>query len=149
MYEIYCLNMSVWNHKVCLFTSPEKTLACQLHSTGPVTEVAWYWAHVSYSVVNGVSSELCYSLAAKHTDCPLCVHNKFKTIFTYGIHMTSGANGKKYKTWHHTDWWNFKLYSTHECLPGWLSDRSRSFIAYRQRRGFLQQSYQRNRKYKM
>lgn len=80
MYEIYCLNISVWNHKVCLFTSPEKTLACQLHSAGPVTEVAWYWTHVSYSVVNGVSSELCYSLAAKHTDCPLCVHNKCKTI---------------------------------------------------------------------
>lgn len=83
MYEIYCLNISVWKHKVCLFISPEKTPARPLHSTGPVTEVAWYGMHVSYSVVNGVSSELCYSLPAKHTDCPLCVHNKCKTI----LHM--------------------------------------------------------------
>lgn len=83
MYEIYCLNVSVCNRKVCLLTSLEKTLACQLHSTGPVTEVACCWVHVSYSVVNGVSSELCYSLPAKHTDCPFCVHNKCKTI----LHM--------------------------------------------------------------
>lgn len=96
MHELCCLNMSVWKRKVRLSTSPEKTLACQPHSAGPVTEVAWYWAHVSYSVVNGVSSELFYSLAAKHTDCPLCVHNKCKTILRM-VFTTSGANGKNRK----------------------------------------------------
>lgn len=83
MYEIYCLNISAWSHKVGPFTSPKKTPLCQLHSTGSVTEVAWYQTHVSYSVVNGVRSELCHSLAGKHTDCPHCVHNKCKTI----LHM--------------------------------------------------------------